>query len=329
MNSRMLTWILVCLLAGACGCNEEFSPKVFEGNRYYLFCIVNAIPQGVNVQFALLDRMYDVPGLNPSANRVDPFVAGGLVILSVRGEQDTLAYGTTARKDTTRYQTPIQYYVSGPITIIARDLVFVQATLPDGTVLTGSTVIPAFRPTESTPDFALGVTTLLNRDILGDTWVLDWEDGVIGEHLFFPHLTLSYSITNNDTTHQLRAPVPLRYVQQNGQPTPVYPTLQTTGSLSVDFDALDQFLSGIGADVTDKSTIHLQAIVLNIIECDISLSRYYSSVNGYLDQFSVRLDERTYSNVRGGDGIVGSATTTSFTYPVNARYAAHFGYKAE
>jgi hypothetical protein len=87
--------------------------------------------------------------------------------------------------------------------------------------------------------------------------------------------------------------------------------------------------AGIGAGVTDKSTIRTQAIVLTIIECDLSLSRYYSSVNGYMDQFSVRLDERTYSNIRGGDGIVGSATTTSFTYPVNARYAAHFGYKTE
>ena len=66
-----------------------------------------------------------------------------------------------------------------------------------------------------------------------------------------------------------------------------------------------------------------------MIECDQALSRYYSSVNGYMDQFSVRLDERTYTNIQGGEGIFGSSTTTSMKFPVNAKYAGRFGYQVE
>lgn len=201
--------------------------------------------------------------------------------------------------------------------------------MPDGTVLSSATVIPGFRPTLSTPQYANGVTTLLDRSILGDRWILDWENLVAEEHLFFPRLTLAYSITDSTGVRSFVKPVPVRYVTHGGSFLPVYLSSQTTPALEVEFDALDRFMQSIGEGVTDKSTVHVQSLSLRIVECDPALTRYYSSVNGYMDQFSVRLDERTYTNIRGGDGILGSSYTSQFVYPVNAKYAERFGYKVE
>ncbi len=328
---RLLFWYcaVACAIVSASGCNEEFSPKVPGGNRYYLFCIVNATPRGGDVQFAVVDRMYDVEGLNPAQNTVDPFVAGTEIQLTVRGRQYSFPRGVGARLDTSRYTTPVRYYYARGIPIVAFDAVSVQAILPDSTVLSASTVIPGFRPTDSTPQYANGITTLVDPYPLGRKWVLDWENLVSEEHLFFPKLMLTYTITDSTGLSYFYKDVPLKYVEHNGQYLPVYLSYQTTAVLEVEFDALDRFIQGLGEGLADKSSLHLRYFSLRIVEVDQALSQYYSSVNGYMDQFSVRLDERTYTNVRGGDGIVGSSYTSQFTYPVNAKYAKHFGYTVE
>jgi hypothetical protein len=314
----------------AAGCNEDFSPKVPSGNRYYLFCIVSATPLGGSVQVALVDRMYDVPGLNPAVNREDPFVAGARITLSVRGTQSPFTYASEYRSDTSRYHTPVQYYIAKGISVVANDAVTVQATLPDSTRLSASTQIPGFRPTDSAPDFTMGVTTLLDRENVGTAWILDWSNDVADDHLFFPSLTLVYSTTTDSgISVQHTVPVPLKYVEHNGQWTPVYPAPQTEAFLAVDFDALDRLMRGLGEGIADKSTVHPQQITFGLVEYDIALSRYYGSVKGYQDQFSVRLDERTYTNVQGGDGIVGSSYTQSRAFRIGRIYAASFGYKVE
>jgi hypothetical protein len=319
---------LTILLAS--GCNEEFSPKGPAGNRYYLFCIVNTTPLGGGVQFALVDRMYDVEGLNPAVNTSDPFVTGAEIVLTVRGQDYVFRRDSKARLDTSRYTTRVHYYSASGMTIVSRDAVAIRATLPDGTVLSSSTVVPDFNAAASWPQFANGVTTLVNRYTIGDTWQLVWE-GLLSseEHLFFPRLSLTYTVTDSTGTHLHSEPVPYKYVQYNGQYVPVYASYQTKPSLDVEFDALDRFMQGIGQGIADKSSIHVRFLSLGVIECDQALSRYYSSVNGYMDEFSVRLDERTFTNIQGGEGIFGSSTATSLRFPVNTKYAAQFGYAVE
>jgi hypothetical protein len=319
----------VCALLVAAGCNDDFSPKIESGNRYYLFCIVQANILGGGTQVALIDRMYDVPGVNPSLNHEDPFVAGARLVLTARGKSYVMKYGVRLRADTSRYHTPVQYYQANSVPIVAGDLVSVKVTLPDSTVLSASTSTPVYRATESSPSFANGVTALVDRENEGSAWVLDWGNGDREEHLFFPSLRVSYSITDSIESRQYSVKVPFKYVESNGVFTPVYPTVQSTQRLVVDFDVLNRFLRGLGDTIAVKNQVHLQFFQFTLMECDLALSRYYSSVNGYMDQFSVRLDERTYTNVTGGDGVFGSAYSSSFRYPVNPSYAKYFGYQVE
>jgi hypothetical protein len=317
-------WVMCALLAWS-GCDERFTPKISSGNRYFVFCIINTSPRGSGAQVALVDRMYDVEGLIPSANTVDPFVHDSRLTLGVRGKYYAFEPDTSVRRDTSRYNTPLYYYALRGLTLVGQDAIIFRVVLPDSTLLTGSTVIPPYRPTSSTPEFPSGVTTLVDRENEGDAWILDWEGVATEEHLFFPRLSLTWSIVDSVTTEHY-AEVPLRYVRSGDSYVPVYATVQSGTSLRVELDALDRFVEGIGSGVADKSTIHLHNFHFGVVEYDTPLSRYYSSVNGYMDEFSVRLDERTYTNVQGGDGIFGAAYSTSFKYDVNKYFAAKFGY---
>jgi hypothetical protein len=316
---------IVCAMLAWSGCDQSFTPKVSSGNRYFVFCIINTTPRGSGAQVALVDRMYDVEGLIPSMNTVDPFVHDSRLTLGVRGKYYAFEPDTSIRRDTSRYNTPLYYYTLRGVTLVGQDAILLRVVLPDSTLLTGSTVIPPYRPTSSTPEFPSGVTTLVDRENEGDAWILDWEGVATEEHLFFPRLSLTWYVVDSVTTYHSTS-VPLRYVRSGDNYVPVYATVQSGTSIRVELDALDRFMQGIGSAIEDKSTIHLQSLSLNIVEYDTPLSRYYSSVNGYMDEFSVRLDERTYTNVQGGDGIFGAAYSTSFSYSIERHFAAKFGY---
>jgi hypothetical protein len=68
-------------------------------------------------------------------------------------------------------------------------------------------------------------------------------------------------------------------------------------------------------------------IVFDLTEFDFALSRYYASVNGYLDRYSVWTNESIYSNVSGGIGIFGSRMDSKYSYPMDRKYVESFGYR--
>ena len=65
---------------------------------------------------------------------------------------------------------------------------------------------------------------------------------------------------------------------------------------------------------------------INVLEFDAPLSNYYSSIHGYLDHFSIRIDEDVYTNIKGGIGVFGATRNT--VLPLNFRedYLSIFGY---
>jgi hypothetical protein len=63
-----------------------------------------------------------------------------------------------------------------------------------------------------------------------------------------------------------------------------------------------------------------------LLSFDEHLSNYYSSTHGYLDEFSIRLDETVYSNIEGGMGIFGSYYKSERLFPIYASYIASYGF---
>ena len=326
MRTRRLFLLpIVAALAGL-SCDESFSPKEPLVDRAFLYCIVNYSRLETRTQFAIVNRSYDVNGTNPVVNGVDPFIDGAEMKLSVRTTEYLFRSGSMSGADTTRYGTPVKYYAARNVLVYPLDVVTVVASLPDGSRLSGHTTVPAVKPLESHPTYVSGFTTQVNRFTQGERYVLDWEDGSHDGHLFFPSLTLTYE-REDSADKSFAIAVPTGISVQNGHRVAVYPHPSTATHCEFTFEAIDEAMRSIAEGDTLKSRYRPVSLNFTVVECDFALTRYYMSVNGALDQYSLRLDESTYTNVQGGSGVVGSTTTFGINNTIDPRYARLFGYQ--
>jgi hypothetical protein len=324
-----LTCALLFLALTGISCDESFSPKGEYEQKYFLFCIINYDKGGATVQYAIVNGSYDVAGTSPLENTVDPSVDSAIVRLTTQTKTYVLSETSLRLPDTSRYGARRKFYLSRAVNVAPGEAVTVTASIPKGPTLVGSTAVPVIRPMESHPTYVVGFTTTVNRNTQGDTYILDWDDGNHDDHLYFPTLTLMYTRTDGDSVKSFAKPIPMKFVTQNGQSVPVYPTPGPTASCSFSFDAIDAAIRSISEGDSLKSRYTLLRLDFQVIECDLQLSRYYLSVNGTMDQYSLRLDETVYSNVQGGGGIVGATLVNGITYPIDPRYASQFGYRAQ
>jgi hypothetical protein len=328
MRARGLFVLPIVAALTGLSCDETFSPKEPLENRAFLYCIVNFSRLETTTQYALVNRSYDVSGTNPVVNTIDPFVQGAEMKLTVRSTEYSFRSGSLSGADTTRYGTPQRYYAARNVLVYPAEAVNVSAYLTDGTRLSGHTIVPAIKPLDSHPVYATGFTTLVNRFTQGNSYVLDWEDGSHEGHLFFPSMTLTYEReddTSGARTFSVR--IPTGYVMQNGVRVGVYPRPSTATHCEFTFEAIDDAMGAIAAGDTVKSRYRPVSLKFAVVECDFALTRYYMSVNGSLDQYSLRLDESTYTNVQGGGGVVGSTTTFGINNTIDPRYSRLFGYR--
>jgi hypothetical protein len=314
------------LLLSFLGCEESVNPKVNVRGVPVLHCIMSSSEVGTAMSVeAELTRVYDVDGLDPSANRSDPFIPGAEITLFSRTETNAMREMSVKRIDTSRYSTRQRYYWTVLTLLHPGDTVSLVAKTPQGEVLTASTTTPHWQVLKTSIDFFGGFTTVVNKFIVGDSWTFTWNEEE--DHIFFPKLRLWYRKYNDSVLTPYSSEVPLSYVVRNGVGTPVFPSYQWGNSASYALSSFDSVLAQISAGDPDKHQYKIDYLTFTLVECDRSLSRYYSSVRGYLDEYSVRLDESIYTNINGGIGVFGSYRPTSVNYPVNLGYVHSFGYQ--
>ena len=326
-KSAILLMVSVVLLAA--GCEDSFNPKVPVRDEYVLQCFIEATAGRPSSRvIALLARVYDVNGFDPSVNTTDPSVAGAALTLRLNGPgylmKDTLRFN----RDSVRYGSKQLYYrVNMPLPA-PTDPISISARLADGTILSAQTVAPPVRVVTASFDFPHGITTKMNFPPgTPPSLTLSWEgDAAIEPHLFFPQLLISYSKVEDSVEVLGTMAVPLRYVAGPNGPTAFFPSYTMENSLTIDFAAIDSAMASISAGDPQKSRYGVHTALFNLLEYDTPLSKYYSSVHGSLDQFSIRVDQPVYSNVGGGIGIFGTYFINRTQFDFDYAYVRSFGY---
>jgi hypothetical protein len=302
-------------------CEEDFSPKADFKQKYVLWCVVNSdYKYDAAMQYAVLSKLYDVDGYDPEVNEEDPVLTGADVRLYVDDFEYEFTQDTTRRRDTTRYNTPFIYYRSDPVKLRYASILKITARLPSGEVLSSQTRLPLNEGLEFSKSFEGGFTTIKREGEIENEWTVLWVTD--GNHLFFPRLKIRYTKTVGDTTLTGIQYAPLQYVNNE----PLYPDYLVEQKVSFSYNAIDSAMAMISAGDSVKKNYHIVNFVFDFLEYDSPLSHYYSSINGYLDNYSVRLDETVYSNINGGIGIFGSTYFITRTFPVSPAYARKFGY---
>jgi hypothetical protein len=325
----MKVWSIFCILCLSlffpAGCAQTIAPKEEFREQYVLQAFVQGgmdrAPMTMN---ALIARTYDVDGFDPSLNTTDPSIDGAVVIVRVWSRRDTLKEWRRVSKDSSRYGT-IQRYYSGTIqTPWPGDPVYLSARLPNGKELTVQTTIP--QPLLVQPDyiFSRGRITKANIPPAVNRWTVNWKgDASAMDHAFFPRLQILYSRRVNAVDVEGAVFVPMTFVDKEA----VYPTFIFGSSCSFDFAAIDSALAQLSAGDPQKTEYKIRGAVFEVMEFDDPLSKYYSSINGALDPYSVRINNPVFSNVGGGVGIFGSSFINQYICDLDTALVTPFGYR--
>jgi len=215
----------------------------------------------------------------------------------------------------------------GGVAIYPGDTIRVEAILQSGKKVEGTTIIPNYTVLSYNFSTANGYSPEIDslgisRGYLGISWESDKR------YVVLPKLTLHYTYYDGVKEHDSVRVVPIVRRRENGVLINIYPNITTQQNIEFDNTILNNVINeiSIGED-SERWRYGIRYAVFELLVMDENLSAYYGSVNGFLDSYSVRLDQNIYSNVKGGMGLVGSAIVQSETIRIDPNYIRSFGYR--
>ncbi len=311
MKNLLFVNIILLFLFFVTSCEENFSPKAEYKEKYVLYCIINI---DSSKQTAALLKSYDVDGFDPYSNTESSFISGA----DIRIRQDDQVFfmrDTSAIIDgVSRYFSPISFYYLDNFSSSSNDSIEIIAYLPSGKKLYGAAKAPEMIEFDTTSDRLLPPE---ESDLISFFW-----NGPVSSRWYLPKLTFYYS--KDGITHNKE--IPVTYELKNEIWTPIYPSITNTNFVNFTVAALDSAFLEISKDDLNKYSYIIYGAVLSLLVFDENLSNYYSTTNGFLDDFTLILDEVDYTNIVGGLGIFGVYRQQRTGAIFEEEYIKSFGY---
>lgn len=303
-------------------CEENFSPKAEFEEQYFMYCVSTIDPVWTSTYARVyIFKTFDVDGFDPYALDKAPTVDSATVFLEHRQFEYPLLQTMKPSFDSSWFEDSISCYVGGA-KIPGNSNLSITAILPNGKKLYAETTTAYAKPMSFSFPFTSGFRTNIDKFFWGDEFVVEWTNNE--NHVFFPEASIIYA--GIDSLKQ-KIEVPLRYIKTNGGHQPYYPTFTQGESIGFDYDAFDSTMAKISEGDPEKSNYTVYDVEFRLKEYDTPLSNYFSTINGALDEVSVRIDKSMYTNIIGGYGVFGSMAESIVTFTVHEQYAEKFGYK--
>ncbi len=298
-------------------CEDSVNPKSEFQDRYILYLVMRG---DTSTQFATLTHSYNVSGLDPLTNEVDPVIKDADI--RIWGQGDVFRFKDTLknREDTSRYNSPVYFYYLQNFKPDFGESLTVRARLNDGTLLKATARVPKEVVLDSI--YKLPVPEK-------NEFTFSWQKNL--EDLFFVYRArlLYKQDTGGDTYIYNRVDIPI-YLETNGATVkPVYPGITKNNFANYPLDALDWAMEKVSGDDDKKSNYTIVKIEFEIIAMDKTLTDYYSVTHSFMDSFSIRVDENDYSNIEGGLGIFAVYNKQIISFLLREKYILSFGYRFE
>ncbi|MBP1631470.1 MAG: hypothetical protein H6Q15_2363 [Bacteroidetes bacterium] len=292
-------------------CEDSFSPKADFKEKYILYCILNI---DSSRQTATLLKSYDVDGYNPYINTESSFVSGAEIMIRQKNQVFFMRDTSAIIEGVSRYRSPIDFYYLDNFSSLINDSIEIIATLPTGKKLSGIAKAPERITFDGMSDRILPPE---EKDLFTFLW-----DGPTSTRWYRPKLEFYYILNGVTKSKE----IPVTYKLENGFWNPVYPAISNSNYVNFTVAALDSVFKQISEGDPNKSDYEILGAKLSLLVFNESLSNYYSTTNGFLDDFTIILDESDYTNIEGGLGVFGiyrqQLTGAIFT----EEYIQSFGY---
>jgi hypothetical protein len=305
------------------GCENTFDPKGIFKNEVVVFSILNLKEPK---QFVRVYSTYDTPGFDPLAVGTDNPISDAVVTVhdqALPGIRYSFIDSTITRLNTTRYTSPIHSYVSTGFQPVGGRTYVLTVASPTRGSFTALTAIPTATVFEISNTFVLREPSRFpNTPIAVRIWITYQTKGYVMRFL----VKYKYTIGGIDHVETLEVPT-LVSISDAGEKK-IYATLtrrKTTPSVftqasevvEFDYQAYTITLTEIRQKYGDKSLVFQEAVFI-LTQVETNLYNYYSVVNGFQDDYSIRTDQPDYSNVNGAVGLFGGRTTDTLNYALPA-----------
>jgi len=247
----------------------------------------------------------------PASNTTEYPITDAVVTLRSGAFTYPLVLTTLPRTDSSRYTSPIYAYRTAGFTLQYGTTYTIEVQIPSSGTLTATTTIPwqpyvmmNERPVLEHPE-SFGPAEKM--DMLAVT-------SVNAEGYLF-RLLVSYDVLEESGWVRKRTEVPARFRSEPhslssalyGQVTRVQTTYVVNAyTAGVYMEVLDDIY-----ERTKPYKLVFNYVVLQFVQLDKNFYDYYSSVKGFQDPFSIRLDQTNYSNIKNGSGIFAGCSVDS------------------
>ncbi|MCX6152235.1 MAG: DUF4249 family protein [Ignavibacteriales bacterium] len=299
-------------------CDDSINPKTEFRERYILYAVLRG---DTSFQLAILSHSYDVYGLDPIINTEDPLVKDADIKIWTDTNVVKFKDSTISRTDTSRYKGLLSIYYLNNFKPGFGTKLTIKARLANGMLLQSETRVPEQIILDSL--FKIPIEDL-------NYFKMSWQPVTDGNTFYMCRYKLYYKKNNGAYSYsqqQIEIPLFLNIVGDTVEP--VYPAISKNNFIKFDLETLNWVMKKISDGDPQKSNFYIDRTVLEIYSMDKELSNYFTTTHGYLDQFSVRLDETDYSNIDGGLGIFGAYNKQTFSFFLKEDYIRSFSYNYE
>lgn len=305
------------------GCDNAFDPKGTFKDEVVVFSILNLKEAK---QYVRVYSTYDTPGFNPLAIRTENPVEDAVVTIhdqAIPGIRYSFLDTTIARLDTTRYTSLIHSYLSTGFQPVGGRTYVLTVTSPTRGSSTATTVVPTPAIFEIMNSFVLREPSRFpNTPVAVRIYITYHTKGYVMRFL------VKYKYTVDGIDHLETLEVPTLVSASDAGQKKTYATLtrrKTTPSvftqasevIEFDYQAYTITLTEIRQKYGDKSLFFQEALFI-LTQVETNLYNYYSVVNGFQDDYSIRTDQPDYSNINGGVGLFGGRTADTLSYALPA-----------
>lgn len=301
---------LVIIIFLIISCEEDFNPYGDYQEKFAFTCILK---NDDNFQTATLFRSYLIATSDPS-------VAGADVRVWYNDSVFVFRDTTVARTDSSQYETPLRFYYHQNFRVGISKPIELEVLLPNGKRLRSHSITP------KRIDFD-DESEVIIPPVSSNIVQVFWNSFDVGIY-FSPRLTIRYKQNIDGEIIQKTKVVPIKYVEQGGELTAIFPSPISSPTIVYQLDAVTKALEEIsGGDPNKTNYSILQKISFNVTAFDLPVSKYISSTGGSFDDLTVSVDVADYSNIEGGFGLFGSYSKREYTkLRFLQNYIEAFGY---
>ena len=304
MNKR-LTWSYVVLfLFGSC--DSSFDPRGPFLDRLVVYGVLTPTNQ---THYVRIFSTYNPPGLNPLDNTSSNQISSAVVSLAF--DTSTLALRDTVvpRDDPGRYTDSVKAFVASPLSIVRGRTYSLTVNSPVYGILTASTRVPGTGVMDIDIDSRYALTT--PSEARADISIFVAPSPSTEGHAVRVFVEYELPVANPGVILTEEIPLEITNYQDCTHFDAEYPHVrrrELVGGRELWTFRLENYRRALIRilKIHEGVVIDFRRVYVELVQADEHLYKYYSLVNGFQDQFTIRVDQPNYTNINGGLGLFGS-----------------------